>query len=52
MIKVNSLANFLFVSAVKVVKQTVIVVARLITLAVVENTPAPRVFTTSPGVHC
>lgn len=49
-VKVNSLANFLLAFAVKVVVQTVDVVAALITLAVVEDTPA--VFTTGPGVHC
>lgn len=52
MLKVNSLANFLLVFAVKVVKQTGSVVAGLITLAVVEDTPAARVCTASPGVHC
>lgn len=44
------IANFLLVLAVKVVIETFNVVAGLITLAVVEDTPA--VCTTSPGVHC
>lgn len=45
------IANFLLVSAVKIIIQTFSVVARLITLAVVEDTPAARVGTTSPGVR-
>jgi len=48
-VDVNSLANFLLLFAVKVVVQTVDVVAGLITLAVVEDLPA--FFTASPGVH-
>lgn len=48
--KVNSLADFLFVFAVKVVIQTVRIVAGLITLAVIEDTPAVRVCATSPRV--
>ena len=50
--KVNSLANFLLVFAVKVVIQTVRIVAGLITLTVIEDTPTARVCTTSPGVRC
>lgn len=45
----NSLANFLFAFTVKVVIQTVNVVAGLITHAVVEGPPA--VCATGPGVH-
>lgn len=41
----------LFLSAVKVVKKAVSVVAELIALAVVEETPAARVRTASPGVN-
>lgn len=40
-----------FLSAVEVVKKAVSVVAELIALAVVEETPAARVRTASPGVN-
>lgn len=45
------LANFLFVLAVKVIKQALCIVAELITLAVVEEPPAARVCAVCPGVH-
>lgn len=47
---VHWVAQF-FLSAVKVVKKAVSVVAELIALAVVEETPAARVRTASPGVN-
>lgn len=45
------LADFLLVLAVKVVVEAVGVVARLVTLAVVEDTPAARVGAARPRVH-
>lgn len=47
---VHWIAQF-FLSAVIVVKKAVSVVAEFIALAVVEETPAARVRTASPGVH-
>lgn len=45
------LADFLFVLAVKVIIQALCIVAKLITLAVVEEPPAARVCTACPRVH-
>lgn len=47
---IHRVAQF-FLSAVIVVKEAVSVVAEFIALAVVEETPAARVWTASPGVH-
>lgn len=46
----NSLANFLLGFAVKVVVQTLRVVAGVVTLAVIKRTIA--VCTAGPGIHC
>lgn len=46
----NSLANFLLGFAVKVVIQTLGIVAGVVTLAVVKGTIA--VCTAGPGIHC
>lgn len=46
------IANFLLGSAVEVIIQTVSIVTGLITLAVVKSTPAVRICTVGPRIHC
>lgn len=48
---IDGVADFLFVYAVEIIEQALCVIAKLVTLAVIEEPPASRVCTACPGVY-
>lgn len=48
---IDGVADFLFVLAVKVIEKAICIIAKLITLAVVKEAPAPWVCAACPWIH-